>query len=254
MSVVPPRSSSSVVVTTARRPSSRRRTARCRRGARAARSRGRRRACPCRGRSACARRNGNAPPTRRSIVADDERPAVAGQHPALEEVRAGVANRTRGCAARRTGASHDLAVAGRGDMCQRFACVIVVPPPLGRAAFFLPPSSPRAAHRAARSCAPSIWRYRSSQSVAAASGFGLEPARPALRVAPARDEPGALEHLEVHRDRGLAHRERLGELVTDGLARGQPRQDRAPGRIGEGGEGGVEPARTPFISDRFHKR
>src|SRR5512134_584570 len=40
----------------------------------------------------------------------------------------------------------------------------------------------------------------------------FEPARPPLRVAPARDQAGALEHLEVLRDRGLTHRERFREL------------------------------------------
>jgi len=67
-----------------------------------------------------------------------------------------------------------------------------------------------------------------------------EPARPALRVAPARDQPGALEHLEVLRDRGLAHRERFRELHHRRLAPGEPREDRAARRIGERGEGGVE--------------
>src|SRR5262245_64126923 len=41
---------------------------------------------------------------------------------------------------------------------------------------------------------------------------GLEPARPELRRAPARDDAGLLQHLEVLRDRGLAQIERLAQL------------------------------------------
>ena len=37
-----------------------------------------------------------------------------------------------------------------------------------------------------------------------------------------------------------AHGERLGQFGHRGLAAGEPRQDRAPGRIGERGEGGAE--------------
>jgi hypothetical protein len=70
--------------------------------------------------------------------------------------------------------------------------------------------------------------------------LGLEPAGAALRVAPARDEASALENLDVLGDRGLAHRERLGELGHGGLAGGEPRKDRPPRRIGERDEGGVE--------------
>src|SRR3954470_4890208 len=57
--------------------------------------------------------------------------------------------------------------------------------------------------------------------------LGLQPARGPLRLATADDQACALEHLEVARDRGLAHRERLGELVHGRLALGQARQDRA---------------------------
>src|SRR4249920_481933 len=49
---------------------------------------------------------------------------------------------------------------------------------------------------------------------------GLEPARPPLRVLAGRDEPGPLQHLEVLRDRRLAHVERLGQLRDRGLAPG----------------------------------
>src|SRR4051812_40647113 len=40
-----------------------------------------------------------------------------------------------------------------------------------------------------------------------AEGCCLDAARTALRVAAARDQPGALEHLEMFRDRRLAHGE-----------------------------------------------
>src|SRR5438034_11695492 len=40
--------------------------------------------------------------------------------------------------------------------------------------------------------------------------LGLEAARPPLRVAAARNQAGALQHLQVLGDRRLAHRERLG--------------------------------------------
>src|SRR5438045_9684779 len=43
-----------------------------------------------------------------------------------------------------------------------------------------------------------------------------EPAGPPLRLATARDEPGALQHLEVLGDRRKAHRERLGERCAPG--------------------------------------
>ena len=74
--------------------------------------------------------------------------------------------------------------------------------------------------------------------------LGLEPARPPLRVAAARNQPGALEHLEVLGDRGLAHRERLGELRHRGLARREPGEDRPAGGIGERRERRVEAGRA----------
>ena len=70
--------------------------------------------------------------------------------------------------------------------------------------------------------------------------LGLEPAGAALGVAAARDQAGALQHLEMLGDRGLAHRERLGELVHRGLAQRQPGEDRPARRVGKSGEGGVE--------------
>src|SRR5262245_54821262 len=62
---------------------------------------------------------------------------------------------------------------------------------------------------------------------------GVEPARAPLRLAPARDQAGALEHLEVLGDAGKAHVEGFGEFGHRGLAKRKPRQDGAPGRIGE---------------------
>src|SRR5882724_1304902 len=63
--------------------------------------------------------------------------------------------------------------------------------------------------------------------------IGLQPARTPLRLAAALDEPGALEHLQVLGDGGQAHVEGLGDLHHRGLARGEAREDRSPGGIGE---------------------
>ena len=41
-------------------------------------------------------------------------------------------------------------------------------------------------------------------------------------------------------DGGAAHLEGLGDLGDRGLAKREPREDSAAGRIGEGGEGGAE--------------
>ena len=83
--------------------------------------------------------------------------------------------------------------------------------------------------------------------------LGLEPARPSLRVAAARDQAGALQHLEVLGDRGLAHRERLGQLRHGRLTRREPGEDRPPGRIRERRERRVETiVHHPPITLRFH--
>ena len=79
------------------------------------------------------------------------------------------------------------------------------------------------------------------------SGWRLEPAGAALGVAAARDQAGVLQHLEVLGDRGLAHLERLGELLDRGLAQREPREDRPSRRVGKSGEGGVE------LMSRRHK-
>ena len=68
----------------------------------------------------------------------------------------------------------------------------------------------------------------------------LDPAGPHLRVAAARDQAGALEHLQMLGDRRQAHVERLGELQHRRFAEREPRKDGAPRRVGKGREGGAE--------------
>ena len=67
-----------------------------------------------------------------------------------------------------------------------------------------------------------------------------EVARAPLGAAAALDEVRPLEHLEVLGDGGQAHVERCREGGDGGLAVGQCGEDRAAGRIGEGGEGCAE--------------
>ena len=69
----------------------------------------------------------------------------------------------------------------------------------------------------------------------------FEATRTFLRARCVRDEAGALEHLEMLRDGGLAHRERFRELRDRRLTRGESRENGSPGGIGERGEGGIEP-------------
>src|SRR6516162_5646882 len=73
-----------------------------------------------------------------------------------------------------------------------------------------------------------------------AAALGAKPARPRLRRAVARDQPGALEHLQVPRDGWQADRERLRQLGYGRLAPREPCHDRTAGRVGEGGEGEAE--------------
>src|SRR5881396_2853125 len=73
--------------------------------------------------------------------------------------------------------------------------------------------------------------------------LGLEAARPPLGVAAARNQAGALQHLQVLGDRRLAHRERLGQLGHRRLTRRHAGEDRTPRGIGEGREDGVEGVR-----------
>jgi len=57
-----------------------------------------------------------------------------------------------------------------------------------------------------------------------------------MRLAAARDQAGALQHLEMLGDGGEAHLEGLCQLRHRGLAQRQPRQDGPPRGIGEGCE------------------
>src|SRR5579872_844829 len=68
----------------------------------------------------------------------------------------------------------------------------------------------------------------------------LEPARTPLRLAPARDEPRALQYLEMLGNRGKAHLEGLGEFGDRGLAGREAREDRATSGIGKRCEGRAE--------------
>jgi hypothetical protein len=67
----------------------------------------------------------------------------------------------------------------------------------------------------------------------------INPARPPLGLAPSRNQAGALEHPQVLRDRGHAHVERFGELGDRAFTGYQPRQNRSPCRIRQGGKGGA---------------
>src|SRR5579863_10433276 len=69
---------------------------------------------------------------------------------------------------------------------------------------------------------------------------GLQPAGTPLRLAPARNQARALQHLQMLGDRGHAHLERLGQFGDRGLTGSEPRENRAPSRIGKGREGGAE--------------
>ena len=65
-----------------------------------------------------------------------------------------------------------------------------------------------------------------------------QPARTALAVLAARDEPGAFQHLQMLRHRRQAHGEGAGDLLHGHVAfAGQPAEDRQPSRIAQGREG-----------------
>src|SRR5438128_5918396 len=70
---------------------------------------------------------------------------------------------------------------------------------------------------------------------------GLEPGGAPLGVTPARDQPGLLEHLEVLRYGWEGHVKGSRQLGDGGLARGEPGEDRAPGRIRDRRERCAEP-------------
>src|SRR5215207_5018868 len=77
-------------------------------------------------------------------------------------------------------------------------------------------------------------------AVDALQSLGIEAAGTPLRLAAAGDEAGALQHLQMLRDGGQAHAERLRELRDGRLAEAEPRQDGAPGRDGQRREGRAE--------------
>src|SRR5215212_5020160 len=70
--------------------------------------------------------------------------------------------------------------------------------------------------------------------------LGAERGGPCLSRPPPRDQAGPLEHLQVPRDRRLAHRKRLGELLHGRLALREAGDDRATGGIGERAEDQAE--------------
>src|SRR5690606_6250769 len=76
--------------------------------------------------------------------------------------------------------------------------------------------------------------------VAAADRLRLDPARPALRGAAPRDQAGVLQHLEVPRRRRQADVARRRQCRDRHPSPRQPRQDRPPGRVGEGRKGGAQ--------------
>lgn len=61
-------------------------------------------------------------------------------------------------------------------------------------------------------------------------------------LAPALQETGLFENLEVLRDRGQRHVERLRQIGDACLSESQPREDSAAGRVRERGERPVERA------------
>ena len=66
--------------------------------------------------------------------------------------------------------------------------------------------------------------------------FCVQRAGPRLRFAPARNEAGSFEDLEVRRDGRLRERELIHHLRDRCLALGEKSEDAATGRVGERGE------------------
>src|SRR5579863_725523 len=76
-------------------------------------------------------------------------------------------------------------------------------------------------------------------------GDVLEPCRfklagPALRIAAAGDETGALQYFDMFRNRRLAESERRGQFIDGGFAESQTRKHGAARRVGECQERVVE--------------
>jgi hypothetical protein len=61
-----------------------------------------------------------------------------------------------------------------------------------------------------------------------------------LRLAPALNQAGALQHLQMLGDRRHAHLEGLGQLGYGAFTGGEPGENRTPRWICEGGESRVE--------------
>src|SRR5829696_439087 len=64
----------------------------------------------------------------------------------------------------------------------------------------------------------------------------LQPRRAPLRFAAARNQAGALQYLQVLRHGGSADVERLCQFGDGSFAQGEPCEDGAPRRVGEGRE------------------
>src|SRR5215208_3661068 len=74
----------------------------------------------------------------------------------------------------------------------------------------------------------------------------LEPARPRLRHATARDQTCSLEHLQVLGDARKAHLEGLGQLLDGRLTGSETDQDLTPGRVSKGRKRAVKRFRCHF--------
>ncbi len=84
-------------------------------------------------------------------------------------------------------------------------------------------------------------------------GFGLQAARPPLRVPSTGDKACALKHLDVFGYCRLAHVEGFRQLFDRRLSGSQPCKDGPPGRVGKGGKGKVQTLRGHlFINSRLH--
>ena len=71
--------------------------------------------------------------------------------------------------------------------------------------------------------------------------IGGQPARDGAAGLFARDQAGVRQHVEMLHDRGQRHRERLRQFADrQAVAAAEPRQQRAPGRIGQRGKGAVQ--------------
>ena len=78
-------------------------------------------------------------------------------------------------------------------------------------------------------------------------GCSVEFAGAPLCLPSASDQTGALQHFQVLGDRRLADAEGFDQLVDGRLPQAESSQDRAPGWIGEGCEGGGEAIEGHFV-------